>query len=349
MFLGVAEAFRLGLAGRPRSVSSVGVGGWRESDLFGRLVSFVNKKIPCRTNHALLLRLCVAPELLVSAWRSPRYLLRMETRSPLVRTLAVTPRIVSMASTKPSLKFSASPLGSEASASSLPLPVELQSLLHLDITTAWYPTLEAAYPHSIDVFQAVLNRMIHSPEHSSSTILRADILSNSASGTLNLAGFTLTRLVRRRLIAKLGRDGDMTEDCAWFSSTGQGSGEAALLLLPDMELLKQELDGVMPYYHPHVAAIAFRFIPSQADEGGHGDGSGNATLRIDLLPLATQPFPTPLPPTDRSYRTALMLAKQIVKESQGEENHYVKRVNHDLLAGKEDVQDLYRELKERYR
>lgn len=249
------------------------------------------------------------------------------------------------------VSFPASPLPASASLSSLPLPAELRTLLHLSGRAQWYSVIALPYPHSADVFHTVLNRTVLTPEHSVSTILRAEVEQDEQrpEGFVALPGFQLTRRIRRRLLAKQPRDGDMSEECAWYVGTPAATADgddsepqAALLLLPDFELLEAELDGVMPYYHPQVAALAFRFVPPSSP-------GEPAELRIDLLALPSQPLPTPLPPTDRVFRTALMLAKQVVVNSRGEEKNYVKRVNHDLLAGKEEVQDVYRALKQRYR
>lgn len=246
--------------------------------------------------------------------------------------------------------IAASPLPPSASLSSLPLPTELRTLLHLSATAQWYPILSTSYPYSVDVFQTVLNRTVLTPEHSVSTILRADILQDEhhAPEFAQLDGFELRRRIRRRLLAKLPRDGDMSEECVWYSRNStegvsdNSEPETALLLLPDFALLQSELNGTIPYYHPQVSALAFRFIPPASPDD-------SAQLRIDIIALPSQPLPSPLPETDRLYRTALMLAKQVVVNSRGEEQSYVKRVNHDLLAGKEEVQDVYRALKERYR
>lgn len=132
----------------------------------------------------------------------------------------------------------------------------------------------------------------------------------------------------------------MEQECILAQrSNGQ---EGLVLLLPDFELLDQEAAGQLPYYHPQVAALAFRHIASK-------DGSTPATIRLDVAPLADQPLSRPVPQNHRIYRTALALLSSLYSVATGFDEGYQKRIHHDLLTGREEVQDLYRELKERYR
>ena len=119
-----------------------------------------------------------------------------------------------------------------------------------------------------------------------------------------------------------------------------------MVMLPDLELQAGEK---LPFYHPQVGALAFRYLARpELDEIAEGD-ERRGEVRLEVVALPGVELVAPLDEGHRLYRTAMLLVQQLCKVSKGLENGYEKRVRHDLLSGKEEVQDVYRELKERYR
>ncbi|GAA5822038.1 hypothetical protein JCM11251_004837 [Rhodosporidiobolus azoricus] len=252
------------------------------------------------------------------------------------------------------------------------------------------PVLSLPVHFSLPHFTAGLSSIVHQPEHSSSTILRADIQVDDDrpdrdGGFLGARwgedeGWVCTRRVRRRILPSRPQfDGAMEQECLFFqrrlrdvpvgqfSSEEDDSVEAAVLLLPDFEQLKTEPvpdtegkgkgkedeDRLLPYYHPQVFALAFRFLPASVSSCSPLSPS----LRIDLIPLpsaSSSPAGSPstqtepLPPTSRLFRTALSLLTFTAKVCAGKKDGWQKRVNHDLLVEKGEVQDLYQQLKAKY-
>lgn len=110
--------------------------------------------------------------------------------------------------------------------------------------------------------------------------------------------------------------------------------------------LPERLDRSIPYYHPKVAGLAFRYI-GKPDE---------AVLQLDFLPLeapnlrqvvSDQPY---YAASSRVFRTALQLLAMLHKHGVGMAApiQYEKRVHHDTIVPREDYQDLYLQLKKKY-
>jgi len=226
----------------------------------------------------------------------------------------------------------------------------------------WIPVVALDLDCSHAHFHQGLADLALQPEHSSSTILRADILADLADpppqghGVVPLDGYTCVRRLRRRILPNRPQfDWPMEQECLFYSRnldpldsvSNDDSREALVLLLPDFDQLRQEdARGRLPYYHPQVHALAFRYLPSPASSSS----TSSASLRIDLVPLPAQPAVVgPLPASDRLYRTALVLVKFTAKLCIGHADGWQKRVHHDLLVGKEEVQDLYQQLKDKYK
>lgn len=90
----------------------------------------------------------------------------------------------------------------------------------------------------------------------------------------------------------------------------------------------------LPYYHPTVRHLAFRFVPCTPP-----------TLRIEAVVLPD----TPLDLNSRLYRTALALLETLHRYGWGAMTHYQKRVKHDCVIPREAYQDLYLVMRERYK
>ena len=90
----------------------------------------------------------------------------------------------------------------------------------------------------------------------------------------------------------------------------------------------------LPYYHPAVTHLAFRYIPS-----------ADPLLRIEALPLPG----TSTDPNSRLYRTCLALLETVHRYGWGAMTNYKKRVHHDVLVPREAYQDLYLVMRERHK
>ncbi len=100
-------------------------------------------------------------------------------------------------------------------------------------------------------------------------------------------------------------------------------------------------DGSLPYYHPTVSHLAFRYIESPTPS----DDSSAATLQIAAVPLPN----TPLDVNARLYRTCLALLETLHRYGWGALTKYKKRVHHDCLVPREAYQDLYLIMRERHK
>ena len=188
------------------------------------------------------------------------------------------------------------------------------------------------------------------PLFPSSSILRCDIVDipeDDAHEPLSFRGFELKKRIRRKILPRRPFDGAMEQDCYFFQSQSEaeaarGESEEGLVVL--MPLLAERTEAAIPYYHPKVAGIAFRYLGS------------NSTLQLDILPLEAprlrslsdgEPYYSP---EHRIYRTALALLTTLYKHGKGmqPETVYKKRVVHDTIVKREDYQDLYLQLKEKY-
>ena len=99
--------------------------------------------------------------------------------------------------------------------------------------------------------------------------------------------------------------------------------------------------GDLPYYHPTVTHLAFRFVESTSSSSG----PAAAALRIEAVP-----FPgTSLDPGARLYRTCLSLLETLHRYGWGALTNYKKRVAHDVLVPRETYQDLYLVMRERHK
>lgn len=215
----------------------------------------------------------------------------------------------------------------------------------------WIPVLSRPVECQADHFHRAILELVRHPEQSSSTILRADILADEedddsllsavACGTLRMDGYRCVRRVRRRILPNRPQfDWAMEQECLFYDFVDAGT-ESLAVLLPDFDQLERDRgDRRLPYYHPQVYALAFRYLSDHAGTSSH--------LRIDLVPLPSQPVTAPLPPNDRLFRTAQMLAKYAAKICNGQAAGYQKRIHHDLLVGRTAVQDTYQRLKDRY-
>lgn len=177
---------------------------------------------------------------------------------------------------------------------------------------------------------------MHHPEYNSTLILRSDVIAESAEvippDTPDLHGFHKIRYILRKLLPRRpGRDSGLEQYCTFYSSETKSAPPDALVLTPIIPP-----GSTLPYYHPTVFHIAFRYICSS----GHP-----SALRIEALPLPG----TPIDPNSRLYRTSLALLETLHRYGWGALTNYKKRVMHDCLVPREEYQDLYLIMRERHK
>lgn len=90
----------------------------------------------------------------------------------------------------------------------------------------------------------------------------------------------------------------------------------------------------LPYYHPAVRHLAFRFVPCMPP-----------ILCIEAVVLPN----THLDLNSRLYRTASALLETLHRYGWGAMTHFQKRVKHDCMIPRETYQDLYLVMRERYK
>jgi len=152
--------------------------------------------------------------------------------------------------------------------------------------------------------------------------------------------FVLKSVLRRLLPRRPGRDGSVDQHCTMYAV--EGHHDASILILTP--LLNE--NGTLPYYHPQVFHIAFRYLHSPASEPRDGVNScSGARLRVEVVA-----FPdVPLDPNSRIYRTCLALLETLHRYGWGAMTSYKKRVNHDCIIPREEYQDLYLVMRERHK
>lgn len=248
--------------------------------------------------------------------------------------------------------------------------------LRLESATAhsWISTVSAPVDFPLTAFFSGMEHAVRHPEYSSSSILRADILVEIDFSQTDIedarmgeegdeyvsrimedfgADWHCIKRLRRRLVPKTPLlDKELLQECLMLEN--EVGTEGMLVLLPDLGGLDEE--GRLPHYHPQVFALAIRYCTAlpTPDDFDSDSTTPMTTIQIDLIPLPPSTSkvepPSEIPGVEqRLYRTTLMLLKSSWKVSRGRATGYEKRVNHDLLANKEAVQDLYREMKVRYR
>lgn len=238
----------------------------------------------------------------------------------------------------------------------------------------WIPTVSAPVDFPLAAFYSAMEHTILHPEYSSSSILRADIL-DDAGELGEYAGCIMRdfgeewhciKRMRRRLVPKCPLlDDELLQECLLLEN-GE-STDGMLVFLPELGRTEGEekggldAEGRLPHYHPQVYALAIRYCTSTSAPTSSAsieyelDATAISTsIQIDLIPLpasttTTEPASEIAGVSQRLYRTSLMLLKSSWKVSRGRVTGYEKRVNHDLLAKKESLQDLYREMKVRHR
>lgn len=163
------------------------------------------------------------------------------------------------------------------------------------------------------------------PERNTSLILRAEILEDvklpniPLGGLVELDGHTVQRNLKRRILPRLPkRDPPLDQDCTFYANNNDT--EISIVVL------KPELNqaGELPWYHPPVSHIAFRYI----------NAPSGAVLRIEIIPLESTGLvgSSSVDKNSRLYRTCLGLLETLYKYGWGFMTGYKKRVVHDVCV-----------------
>lgn len=198
----------------------------------------------------------------------------------------------------------------------------------------------------LELFETAVSQLIHHPEYNSTLILRSETISDSdttiPASVPCLEGYSPVRNVHRKLLPRRpGRDSGLEQHCTLYAfETGEFAGLPSMLILTPLAPEGESL----PYYHPTVSHLAFRFIPSNIATDSD-PASAQPALRIEVIPLPG----TATDPNSRLYRTALALLDTLHRYLWGALTHYQKRVQHDVLVPREIYQDVYLKMRERHK
>ncbi|KAF5324150.1 hypothetical protein D9619_011306 [Psilocybe cf. subviscida] len=230
----------------------------------------------------------------------------------------------------------------------------------------WHALLSCPAGFSQDIFELGTTQLVHHPEYNSTLILRSEVISDmtfkDAEPAVDLpplvptfSGLRPVRCIHRKLLPRRpGRDAALEQYCTFYTSCSLSPNDDAsaagspntLVLTPIVE------DGIpLPYYHPAVSHIAFRFLSLPPETGASPSPSSSETPSPqNILRIDAQPFPgVSLDPNDRLYRTSLALLETVYRYCWGVITQYKKRVVHDALVPRERYQDLYLIMRERHK
>jgi tRNASer (uridine44-2'-O)-methyltransferase len=198
---------------------------------------------------------------------------------------------------------------------------------------------------------AVEESLLH-PERNSSLILRAEVLFpdvqvEAPEAVKNISSYIPdSNLVRRLLPRQQNRDISLDQDCTFLlancspdpapmagskqhdeyghSPIDEERFSTLVVLTPRLA----EGSSSLPWYHPPVRHLAFRFLVPNVP----GDGS---LIRIEIvLANPEHDSPSAADPTSRLYRTCLSLLETVYRYAKGKKNGYKKRVEHDVSSAK---------------
>ncbi|KAK7032866.1 DUF1613-domain-containing protein [Favolaschia claudopus] len=198
----------------------------------------------------------------------------------------------------------------------------------------WLPLVSAPADFPIELFESAVDQLIHHPEYNSTLILRAEVVADTTSdfpaSIPTLKGFQSLRNVHRRLLPRRPeRDGALEQNCTLYASDSVADTLVLTPLLPP--------GGSLPYYHPSIAHLAFRYITTTTPP----------TVRIEVVRLSDEDGP--VDPGSRLYRTCLSLLDTLHRYGWGALTNYQKRVHHDRIVPRESYQDLYLIMRERFK
>ena len=164
-------------------------------------------------------------------------------------------------------------------------------------------------------------------------ILRSEVIREDASSfpehIPSFQGFRKIRYIHRRLLPRRPeRDTPLDQFCTLYASDGSSLADT-LVLTPVVGP-----GGALPYYHPSVRHLAFRYLFTNPP-----------LLQIEIVPLPN----TPTDINSRLFRTCLSLLETLHRYGWGAVTNYKKRVLHDCLVPREAYQDLYLVMRQRHK
>ncbi|KAF9558584.1 DUF1613-domain-containing protein [Agrocybe pediades] len=216
----------------------------------------------------------------------------------------------------------------------------------------WVPLAQCAASFPIEVFEIAISQLVHHPEYNSTLILRSEVISDTNDGAEfpqsvpPLEGRRPVRCIHRKLLPRRpGRDPSLEQYCTLYgvvtvpeldAEEHSEESDTDATTMPDTLVLTPivEPGSSLPYYHPTVHHLAFRYIPGP-----------EPILRIEVDPLPE----TSLDLNARLYRTCLALLETLHRYGWGAMTNYKKRVIHDFLIPREQYQDLYLVMRERHK
>ncbi|KIO29345.1 hypothetical protein M407DRAFT_21569 [Tulasnella calospora MUT 4182] len=217
----------------------------------------------------------------------------------------------------------------------------------------WKPVLSCPVEFSSNHFVQALDNIVLHPEWNSSIILRADIIedrvvSENDSIKVSVLGYKANRHIRRRILPRRPeRDGPLDQDCVFLSPAVHSSGgpeESSLVILAPII----PLGGELPFYHPKVKAVAFRYDPAQDSLATDEGQETRPILSLHIIPL--DPLDDSYTnPDSRLYRVCASLAQSVWRIGFGQMSGYQKKVQHDVLVDKNEYQDFYLVMRERFK
>jgi tRNASer (uridine44-2'-O)-methyltransferase len=188
-------------------------------------------------------------------------------------------------------------------------------------------------------FEPAVLQLVHHPEYNSTLILRSELLVESRDNfppeTPDFRGFLKVNCIHRKLLPRRpGRDDGLEQYCTLYS---RGTPDPLDVQPDTLVFTPITLPGSkLPYYHPAVFHIAFRYLCSTEHP---------PSLRIEVLPIPG----TPRDPNSRLYRTCLALLETLHRYGWGAMVNYKKRVLHDQLVPRDQYQDMYLVMRERHK
>ncbi|KAJ7130949.1 hypothetical protein C8R46DRAFT_1015874 [Mycena filopes] len=199
--------------------------------------------------------------------------------------------------------------------------------------SSWLPLISAPADFPPDIFETAVSQLIHHPEYNSTLILRSELVNETTVDFPALVpvldGVVPLRNIHRRLLPRRpGRDEPLEQHCTLY---GSESDPDTLVLTPIVPP-----GGALPYYHPAVSFLAFRYISATTPP----------TLRLEVVLLSPE---TETDPGSRLYRTGLSLLDALHRYGWGALTNYKKRVHHDCVVPREIYQDVYLVMRERFK
>ncbi|KAH7908397.1 hypothetical protein BJ138DRAFT_1012903 [Hygrophoropsis aurantiaca] len=227
------------------------------------------------------------------------------------------------------------------------------------LSSQWLPLLSCPADFPLELFEIAISQLIHHPEYNSTLILRSETISewtvhpNPSSPPSpfppkipHIPGLHPISNVHRKLLPRRpGRDAPLEQNCTLY---GYDEGEHAdvpctLVLTPLGD------PSSLPYYHPAVSHLAFRYI-SHTKFGALGNTVVDTDRPGNILQIEVTPLPNvPTDPGSRLYRTSLALLDTLHRYGWGALTNYQKRVQHDCIVPREIYQDVYLLMRARHK